>query len=155
VVDDGSDLVTSRHPRTIVGWNREESLLVAVDGRQPGYSVGLTLREAAELLARLGATEGINLDGGGSTTLAIGGTVVNRPSDRLVLRAGREEVVAQPGPNDTVVGPVERPVADALVVVPTSPLSVLEDLLGPNLLSPPPGVRAPGSRDDPASKASS
>ena len=152
---DGSDLVTSRHPRTLVGWNRAESFLVAVDGRQPGYSVGLTLREAADLLARLGATEGINLDGGGSTTLAIGGTVVNRPSDRLVLRAGREEIVAQPGPNDTVVGPVERPVSDALVVVTTSPLSVLEDLLGPDLLSPPPGLRAPGSGDDPASRASS
>ncbi len=156
VGNDGSGFVAGRHPRTIVGWNHQgDLLLVAVDGRQPGYSVGLALREAADLLARLGATEGINLDGGGSTTLAIGGTVVNQPSDRLVLRDGRDEIVAQPRPDDVVVGPVERPVTDALAVVATTPLSVLGDLLGPTLPPSPPGVRAPGSRDDPASNPAS
>jgi hypothetical protein len=63
-------------------------LLVATDGRQPGYSVGMTNFELAQTLARLGAVRGMALDGGGSSTLAFEGTVLNRPSD------GRERSVA-------------------------------------------------------------
>ena len=81
-----------RHPRTLLGWNGAgEVVLVTVDGRQPGASDGLTLDEAADLLRSLGATEGINLDGGGSTTFvgpcATGPCVLNTPSakrERLV-----------------------------------------------------------------------
>jgi hypothetical protein len=120
VADDGSSFVAGRHPRTIVGWNQAEILLVTVDGRQPGYSVGLTLPDAADLLRALGATEAINLDGGGSTTLAVGATVVNRPSDRMVKRGGRQMVVHESRPGDVVVGAVERPVASGLAIVATS-----------------------------------
>ena len=56
-------------------------LLVTVDGRQPGWSVGMSLRELAELFVGLGAQAAINLDGGGSTTMVLDGTVVNRVSD--------------------------------------------------------------------------
>ena len=118
VADDGSNFVAGRHPRTIVGWNAAETLLVAVDGRQPGYSIGLSLPDAAELLRSLGATEAVNLDGGGSTTVAAGGTVLNRPSDRMVRRGGKQEIVHEQRPGDVVVGPVERPVASALAIVP-------------------------------------
>ena len=118
VADDGSNFVAGRHPRTVVGWNATETLLVTVDGRQPGYSIGLSLPDAAELLRAMGAMEGVNLDGGGSTTLAAGATVLNRPSDRMVKRAGRQEIVHEPRPGDVVVGPVERPVASALAIVP-------------------------------------
>lgn len=149
---DGSSLVAGRHPRTVVGWNSTHSFLVAVDGRQPGYSTGLTLLEAADLLAGLGATEGINLDGGGSTTMVVNGMVINRPSDRLVLRDGRYQVVASPRAGDTVVGPVERPVANALVVVGAPQLSLLEELVGPDLVQPLPGVRIAGPLQDPASR---
>lgn len=149
---DGSSLVEGRHPRTMVGWNGIHSFLVAVDGRQPGYSTGLTLMEAADFLTGLGATEGINLDGGGSTTMVIDGAVVNRPSDSLVIRDGRHQVVAFPETGDTVVGPAERPVANALVVVGSSQVSLLEALLGPDLLNLPPGVRIVGHQQDPASR---
>lgn len=73
-----------RHPRTAVGWTEDGSrvFLVTVDGRQPGYSDGMTLRELAMLLRRLGAAEAINLDGGGSTAMVVRDAVVNRPSDR-------------------------------------------------------------------------
>lgn len=73
-----------RHPRTAVGWSEGGSrlFLVTVDGRQPGYSDGMTLRELAMLLRRLGAAEAINLDGGGSTAMVVRDAVVNRPSDR-------------------------------------------------------------------------
>ena len=122
VADDGSGFVAGRHPRTIVGWNETEILLVTVDGRQPGYSVGLSLPDAADLLRALGATEAINLDGGGSTTLAVGATVVNRPSDRMVRRGGGQSIVHESRPGDVLVGAVERPVASALAIVATGPV---------------------------------
>ena len=56
-------------------------LLVAVDGRQPGYSAGMTNFELAQLLARLGAVTASSLDTGGSTTMAFDGGLLNRPSD--------------------------------------------------------------------------
>ncbi len=70
-----------RHPRTAVGFNADEILLVTVDGRQKDWSVGMTMVELARLMAELGCTEALNLDGGGSTTAWVDGEVVNRPSD--------------------------------------------------------------------------
>lgn len=60
-------------PRTAVGLDRRrrELILVVVDGRQPGYSEGLTLAELADVMLELGAYEAINLDGGGSSTLVV------------------------------------------------------------------------------------
>jgi hypothetical protein len=113
---------TDRHPRTIVGWTASgEVLLVTVDGRQPGFSDGMTLGEAADLLIGLGATDAINLDGGGSTTFVVKGAVANKPSDRLVRRRGKESIVHSPGQGDTVLGNVERPVAVGLALVSGSP----------------------------------
>jgi hypothetical protein len=71
-----------RAPRSAVGQLRDgRILLVAVDGRQPGYSVGLTNFELAQALVRLGAVTGMALDSGGSTTMAFDGKLLNRPSD--------------------------------------------------------------------------
>jgi hypothetical protein len=71
-----------RAPRTAVGQLADgRILLVTVDGRQPGYSVGMTNFELAQTLVRLGAMTGMALDSGGSTTIAFDGAVLNRPSD--------------------------------------------------------------------------
>ena len=71
-----------RAPRSAVGQLRDGRIvLVAVDGRQPGYSIGLTNFELAQTLVRLGAVTGMALDSGGSTTMAFDGTLLNRPSD--------------------------------------------------------------------------
>jgi hypothetical protein len=152
VGDDGSPFVAGRHPRSVVGWNAAEVLLVTVDGRQPGYSVGMSLPEAAELLRALGATEALNLDGGGSTTLAVGATVVNRPSDRMVRRGGKQQIVHDIRPGDVVVGAVERPVASALAIVPTgdAPPRFVDPLAAgtPVVLT---DVVAPSDAADPAS----
>jgi hypothetical protein len=61
------------NPRTIIGLAPGYKLILfTVDGRQPGISEGLTTSEAAELLLNdYGVTDAINLDGGGSTTLAM------------------------------------------------------------------------------------
>lgn len=78
-----------RAPRTAVGQTADgRVLLVTVDGRQPGFSVGLTNFELAQALVRLGAVTGMALDGGGSTTMAFDGHLLNRPSD------GRERPIA-------------------------------------------------------------
>ena len=71
-----------RHPRSAVGQTADgRIILVAVDGRAPGYSMGMTTFELAQAMSRLGAVRAMALDGGGSTTLAFDGTVLNRPSD--------------------------------------------------------------------------
>ena len=77
-----------RHPRTALGWNDKYYFLVVVDGRQPGLSMGMTFPELAELMLSYGCQEAVNLDGGGSSTLWLGGKVMNSPSD------GRERSIA-------------------------------------------------------------
>jgi len=123
--DAANDFTRGRQPRTLVGWNPAgERLLVTVDGRQPDTSVGMTLAEAADLLLALGATDGINLDGGGSTTFVAGGAVVNTPSDVAVRQGDGEAIQHLASPGQQVIGHVERPVTSALVVVPKNLVSV-------------------------------
>lgn len=89
--------VAGRNPRTLAGVRADGTLLlVTVDGRRPGWSTGMTLPEAARLMRSLGAREALNLDGGGSTTMAVRGQVVNRPSDPGGERAVSNGVYALP-----------------------------------------------------------
>jgi exopolysaccharide biosynthesis protein len=86
-----------RHPRTVAGIKADGSLLlVTIDGRKPGYSVGANFKECAKLLRSLGAVNAVNLDGGGSTTMSVNQKMVSSPSD--------------------VEG--ERPVGDAILLLP-------------------------------------
>ena len=78
------------HPRTAVGVDRDGRWLslVVVDGRQPQYSEGMSERELAELLAELGCSDAVNLDGGGSSIMMLEDDegqlrIQNRPSDGL------------------------------------------------------------------------
>jgi len=101
----GSSFTFDRHPRTAVGFTADSTtlFLFAVDGRQPGFSIGMSLPELANYMMGWGVAEGINLDGGGSTTMVVRGDVVNSPSD----------------------GTGERTVANALMVVNTAPTGAL------------------------------
>jgi hypothetical protein len=86
-----------RNPRTLAGITREgKLLLVAVDGRRQGYSVGATFEESALILQALGAEQGVNLDGGGSTGVMVGESLLTMPSDATG----------------------ERPIGDAIVILP-------------------------------------
>ena len=100
----GAAFAAARHPRTAVGIarNGRRLLLVVVDGRQTGYSDGMTLRELADVMRALGARDAINLDGGGSTTL-----VYAEPRNEARLRIANR-------PSDPAG---ERPVGDALAIV--------------------------------------
>ncbi|GAA2389247.1 phosphodiester glycosidase family protein [Nonomuraea africana] len=85
---DSVNMILRRHPRTLMGVTRSGGLVLAtVDGRKPGITVGANMIEAAQLMKWLGAVQAINLDGGGSTAMVVGGKVVNQPSD------GRERAV--------------------------------------------------------------
>lgn len=77
----GNHSIQGEQPRTAVGVVDENHLvLVVVDGRQEGYSRGVTMTELAGILQDLGATTAYNIDGGGSSTLYFDGEVVNSPS---------------------------------------------------------------------------
>jgi putative cell wall-binding protein len=69
-----------RHPRSAVARTADgELLLVTVDGRQPGYSSGMTIAELADFLIGLGAVDALSLDGGGSSQFVVEGRLRNRP----------------------------------------------------------------------------
>jgi exopolysaccharide biosynthesis protein len=89
--------VETRHPRTAVAKLKDGKFLMAtVNGRQPGYSVGMNLNELAAFLLELGATDAMNLDGGGSTTMFLGGKIVNRPSDKEGERKVSDAILVFP-----------------------------------------------------------
>ncbi|MFT3743171.1 MAG: phosphodiester glycosidase family protein [Pyrinomonadaceae bacterium] len=74
--------VETRHPRTAVAKLKDgKFLMITVDGRTES-SGGIGLQDLAEYLLSLGATDAMNLDGGGSTTMFVDGKVVNHPSDK-------------------------------------------------------------------------
>ncbi len=72
---------TRREPRTAIGQiGPLHYVIIVADGRQDGYSIGMTLPELQELFVRYGAHTAMNLDGGGSTELWLCGEIINRPS---------------------------------------------------------------------------
>jgi len=74
--------VETRHPRTAVAKLKDgKFLMLTADGRTE-ESAGLDLYDLAAYMLELGATDAMNLDGGGSTTMFLGGKVVNKPSDK-------------------------------------------------------------------------
>ncbi len=86
-------------PRTAIGLNKNGRWLIfmVVDGRQTGYSEGVTFPELAELLISYGVYTGANMDGGGSSTMVVKGVdgkarVLNSPIDQNV--PGKERAVA-------------------------------------------------------------
>ncbi|WP_329165472.1 phosphodiester glycosidase family protein [Streptomyces sp. NBC_01717] len=87
-----------RQPRTLAGIDgRGRLLLVTVDGRQPGVSEGFTLGEAARFMRSLGAVQALNLDGGGSSAMAVKGSLVNVTSDVTGERAVGDTIQVLPG----------------------------------------------------------
>lgn len=97
------------HPRTAAGISADGRWLVwlAVDGRQFAYSGGATTAELGEWLKALGCAEGLNLDGGGTTTLVIegknGAEILNRPVHLGI--PGNER------PSGSHLGVIARPLA--------------------------------------------
>ena len=87
---------TTRHPRTVIGEGGGAIWLITVDGRQPEISLGMSFTELQRLASRLGLDSALNLDGGGSTTMVVGGRIVNHPSDPGGARAVSDAIVVLP-----------------------------------------------------------
>jgi hypothetical protein len=146
-----------RGPRSAVGQRTDGGvLLVTTDGRQPGYSVGMTNFELAQTLVRLGAVRGMALDGGGSSTLAFEGTVLNSPSE------GKERAISTalmlqyfgvyaPPPAEAVVSPNGDGVAETqtLSYKVVRPSTVTVTLTAPDgtVAAQESGGREPGAYD--------
>lgn len=76
----GNKSIDSSNPRTGIGIiSPKHFVFVVVDGRNKGYSRGMTLIEFSKLFEDLGCTYAYNLDGGGSSTMYFNGRVVNNP----------------------------------------------------------------------------
>lgn len=98
VEDLRAGFATERHPRTMIGADRAGRLwLVTVDGRRPDTSVGMSLTELQRLALALGLVDALNLDGGGSTTMVVGGRVINQPTDLIGPRAVPDAIVVKKG----------------------------------------------------------
>ena len=95
-----SDFLHQQQPRTAIGLSADKRFLylLAIDGRQAGYSDGAYDYETAGWLMLLGAHDGVNMDGGGSTTLTIQDSTgqprrLNHPSAVANDPRGRERTV--------------------------------------------------------------
>jgi len=145
-----------RDPRTAIGQKADgKILLVAVDGRQPGYSVGLSNYDLAIAMRRFGAVWASALDAGGSTTMAFDGKLLNRPSDRGGERAVAEALLIEyagayePPPSVPAVSPNKDNVAETqtLSYKLVRPSSVQATLVGPDKVARmiDTGQRTPGT----------
>lgn len=90
LIVDGQKMITDGDggwgigPRTAIGQKKDGTVIfLVIDGRQPGYSTGATLRDVQDVLYEEGCYIAANLDGGSSTTLYYNGKVVNKPADLL------------------------------------------------------------------------
>ncbi len=102
-------------------------LLIEVDGRQPERSIGLTRPQFAALMVALGATDGMALDGGGSSEIAV--HLPGEPDANLVS-----------SPSDGM----QRRVADGLFVYDTAPVGAAASIVSdPQTIRALPGARVP------------
>ena len=148
--------INPRNPRTAVGQLADGRIvMVAVDGRRSGYSVGVSTFELAQQLVRLGAVTGTALDSGGSTTMAFNGKLLNRPSDPGGERAISDSLnvfyygVVVPQAPKPVLSPNGDGVADTqtLTYKLVRPATVTASLIGPDRIprQTETGLRGPGT----------
>jgi len=85
-----------RHPRTVIGVDDHGFVwLIAIDGRQAGYAVGMDFTELQRLCDRLALRDALNLDGGGSVTMVVKDKIVNKPSDPTGPRAVSDVILVK------------------------------------------------------------
>ncbi len=87
----------NRNPRTFAGTDGTgRTILATADGRSTA-SLGLSITETGAVARALGMREAMNLDGGGSTTMVVGGQVTNQPSDPTGERPVGDSLLILPG----------------------------------------------------------
>jgi hypothetical protein len=98
--DQSVSFAQARHPRTSLGFTAEGDLiLLTADGRQPDMD-GVNLRELSAIMRHHGAVNAFNLDGGGSSQMAIddgdGLRILNSPSDASLRRVANAILLVVP-----------------------------------------------------------
>ena len=69
-------------PRTAIGQRKDGIvLLLVIDGRSVGHSIGIDMNSMIEIFMRYKAYNAANLDGGGSSAMAVNGTIINKPQN--------------------------------------------------------------------------
>jgi hypothetical protein len=151
-----TDQLATRTPRSAVGQLADGRIvLVAVDGRAPGYSVGVSSFELALALQQLGCVTASALDGGSTTTMAFEGRLVNQPSDPGGEREVSEALLVEyfgvyvPPPSVAVLSPNGDGVdeTESLSYKVVRPSSVTATVVGPDGVTRPldSGRRDPGT----------
>ena len=65
-------------PRTAIGQRKDGIvLMLVIDGRRPGHSIGVDMVELTNIMLRYGAYNASNLDGGGSSTIVVNGQTLS------------------------------------------------------------------------------
>lgn len=78
----GNHSIQGEQPRTALGYiDTDHYVFVVVDGRNEGYSRGMTMTELAQLMVDLGCQCAYNIDGGGSSAMYFNGEIINQPSN--------------------------------------------------------------------------
>jgi hypothetical protein len=151
IIDFNDPGALERNPRTAIAYNSEYVFFIVVDGRHEGISLGMTIHELAEFTKNtLGATDGINQDGGGSSTMVVNGEVVNVPNaelltHRVYLPLAMQDQTSKPGigmsmetllseasPQQSIQGiGLERWVSNGMLMVVVEPMQS-SSLFSPN-----------------------
>jgi hypothetical protein len=132
-------LLNTRQPRGAIGQLPDgRILLVAAEGTNPAYSIGMSSYELAVALTRLGATTAYGLGAGNAAGIAFDGKLLTRPatgheaklSDALVLSYSG---VYMPPPSAPVLSPNGDGVADTetLAYRLARPSNIAATLTGP------------------------
>ena len=103
------DHLVNREPRTAIGYNTDGTkvILLVVDGRQPGVSVGVPSKDLAAILLNLGCTEALNFDGGGSSTLYVKELgVINTPSEGSLRAVKNGLFITTPATTDKEIAQI-------------------------------------------------
>lgn len=78
----GNHSIQGDQPRTALGYiGTDHYVFVVVDGRNEGYSKGVTMTELATIMLGLGCQCAYNIDGGGSSAMYFNGSIINQPSN--------------------------------------------------------------------------
>lgn len=104
------DHLTALNPRTAIGYDAAGTkvVILVVDGRWSGHSVGVVSKVLADIMKNVGCSEAMNFDGGGSSThWAVNRGVTNHPSDGSERSVVNGVFVVSPTPTDNEVAKIE------------------------------------------------
>lgn len=123
----------AKAPRTFVGFKKDGTgFLCVVDGRQTGYSLGITVNQEAQLAKALGAQFALELDGGGSSTVIVRIndtlTLRNKPSDgamrsvsNAILLVEKEKAAPETPVEPEIPDPTDPTTPETTPTTPTAP----------------------------------